>query len=119
MWRAEPAQELVVTLKRNPGLRTHAQCGTRGYQTLRPRASSRPPALVAGKEHLLEAELSAAGLLVVTIDGSPVWQGPVDAGDLAGPAGLRSDNLRFTFSLAVDGASAPAGARCVRLEEGD
>ena len=118
MWRAAPTSELVVTLKRNPGQRTHAQCGTRGYQTVRPRSSAPPPALVAGKEHLLEAELTAAGLLV-TIDGSPVWQGPVETGGLSGPAGLRSDNLRFTFSLAVDGESAPAKDHCTRLDESD
>lgn len=116
MWRVEPVQQLVVQVKLNPGMETHAQCGNRGYRTLKPRLSAPPPRLLPGEPHLLEAALTGSDL-EVKIDGAVVWAGPADVGDLQGPAGLRSDNLRFNFSLQVDGAPAPGGPRCMAGDE--
>ena len=38
MWQLEPEPRILVSMKRNPGLSTHAGCGAGGYVTLEPRA---------------------------------------------------------------------------------
>lgn len=106
MWRAGPPG-LVVQLKRNPGRRTHRECAAGGYRTLRAARGTAPGPLAAdGAEHLLAAELDGATLRVF-VDGALAWEGPVpeDAADLAGPAGLRSDNGRFDLELRTGPAS--------------
>jgi hypothetical protein len=103
MWQLAPAPALVVSLKRNPGMRTHRECGARGYTLLAPAplagaALAPVPPLSAGDAHALHAELTRDELLA-WIDGALVWRGPLPAAarDLAGPAGLRSDNVRFNL----------------------
>ncbi|HEX9102476.1 MAG TPA: hypothetical protein VF997_09740, partial [Polyangia bacterium] len=51
MWRVEPKAELVVSLKRNPGQRTHRECGARGYRNLVARAGAPPPPPARGLPH--------------------------------------------------------------------
>jgi hypothetical protein len=115
MWRLDPKPSLSVSLKRNPGQRTHRECGARGYTRLRPTrglALAPVPALAPGASHTLRAEI-AGGDLLAWIDDQLVWRGPLPATarDLAGPAGLRSDNVRFDLvSFSAAPAPAPASA---------
>jgi hypothetical protein len=115
MWRMEPKPQLVVSLKRNPGQRTHRECGARGYRNLAARASAPPPALQPKGEHRLLATLDGR-ILRVWADRALAWEG--DVGDealaLRGPAGVRSDNVALELELLVHAgttaAAAPAGA---------
>ena len=61
------------------------------------------PALAEGASHVLRAEI-IGDALTAWIDGRAVWHGqlPDDARALAGPAGLRTDNL------ALDGVALAA-----------
>ena len=108
MWRLAPTPGIVVSLKRNPGRRTHAACGNHGYRNL-PGARATPAAVVPGTTHTLAAVL-AGGTLRVWADGAPAWEGVVDAETLAldGPAGVRSDNGRFDIELHARGTGVTA-----------
>lgn len=112
MWRIAPEARIVVSLKRNPGQRTHRQCGARGYTNLRATAGVQPPPITPGSRHVLRATLSGRELRVFA-DGALAWQGEVgaEALALAGPAGLRSDNGRFEVELRAraGAASTPCG----------
>jgi hypothetical protein len=122
MWRFDPKPSLSVSLKHNPGKRTHRECGASGYTRLKPSrtpsATLDPvPDLIPGTSHTLRAELSS-GELLAWIDDALVWRGPLPpaALSLSGPAGLRSDNVSFdlvafsatALSASSPGASAPA-----------
>lgn len=100
MWRLEPRPALVVSTKRNPGARRHSECGAGGYRNVRPVRAGPLPPLVEGASHVLRAELEGDRLLVL-VDGSPAWEGRLGAevGSLAGPVGLRTDNVRIAFEL--------------------
>ncbi len=121
MWRLDPEPKLDVSLKVNPGMRTHKECGADGYSRIKPAKSTPVPELVAGGTHTLRAEITGDELLA-WLDDTLVWRGtlPASARTLAGPAGLRSDNLAFELV----GFDAPAGAlaqpapKCV-VEDGD
>ncbi|NVB84260.1 MAG: hypothetical protein HOV81_38140 [Kofleriaceae bacterium] len=104
MWRLDPKPGLEVALKRNPGSRTHGECGAHGYTKLKPIRREKLPALVNGATHELRAEIAGDAILA-WVDDKLVWRGelPVAARDLSGPAGLRSDNLAFELeSVSVD-----------------
>lgn len=99
MWHFVPEQSINVSVKRNPGQRTHEECLDHGYiNNIRPRVKATPKPMRADELHTLEAKLDGA-LLTVTADGIVVWQG--DLGPVAlefdGPAGLRSDNAHVVF----------------------
>lgn len=122
MWRLENKQGVPfveVSVKRNPGQRTHAQCGTDGYTKIKPVKDSSlalVPVLTAGATHTLRAAI-AGDELRAWIDDKLVWRGtlPDSARDLVGPAGLRSDNLAYDLV----GFAAPAGevkTRCTPAE---
>ncbi len=122
MWRVEPESKLVVSLKRNPGQSTHAECENRGYQNIKPRAQSAVPKLVPGSHHDLRAVLSGRALLVFA-DGARVWEGelPEESSTLSGPVGFRSDNVRvdFEFLAEVEAAGAnplPGNGKCGELD---
>ena len=109
MWRIEPKAQLVVSLKLNPGQTTHAQCGARGYTNLAARAGTQPAPLAPDLEHALHAKLDGR-ILRVWVDRALAWEG--DVGDetltLRGPAGVRSDNVRFDCRAArARGGEAP------------
>lgn len=108
MWRIEPKSEIVVSIKKNPGQTMSSECGNRGYRNIKPQRASPVPALRPGDSHTLSAQLRGDALQV-SVDGRPVWQGDLgpEAGGLAGPLGLRSDNVRLSFDLRA-GASGPA-----------
>src|SRR5258708_3139197 len=60
MWRIEPKSELVVSVKSNPGMSTHAECGTRGYHNIKPTRDLNVPRLEPGQTHTLRAQLNAS-----------------------------------------------------------
>ena len=104
MWRLDPEPKLEVSLKRNPGMHSSQQCGADGYTKLKPDGALVPPPLADGAPHELRAELRGDAL-AAWIDGKVVWQGhvPADALELAGPAGVRSDNLALEIqAFSVD-----------------
>ena len=106
MWRIEPKAQIVVSLKSNPGMRTHRECGARGYRNLVGRAGAQPAPLQPGVEHRLHAKLDGR-ILRVWADGALAWEG--DVGDealaLRGPVGVRSDNGKFDFELLTRAAT--------------
>ena len=99
MWRIAPKAGVVVSVKRNPGMSTHAECGTHGYSNVKPEWSSPAPLLRKGENHILRAELDKS--LEVWIDDKLVWLGPLNQTAMAldGPVGIRSDNGIFEFEL--------------------
>jgi hypothetical protein len=100
MWRIDPKPGLVVSIKRNPGATTHAECGARGYRNVRPASAVRLGRPEAGRAYVLRAELEGSRLRVL-VDGQAVWDGDLgpESLELAGPVGLRTDNARVSFSL--------------------
>lgn len=111
MWRIAPVAKIVVSVKRNPGARTHRECGARGYRNLVATAGAQPPPLQIGGAHVLTATLTGRALSVFA-DGALAWSGDIgdDAAALRGPAGWRSDNGEFDVQLdAVAGAENGGG----------
>jgi hypothetical protein len=100
MWRIEPESKLVVSVKSNPGQHSSAECGNRGYRNVKPARSKPVPSLHPGEAHALRAEMNGAEMKVFA-DNVLVWEGSVnpEAGNLAGPVGMRSDNARMEIEL--------------------
>jgi hypothetical protein len=100
MWRIAPEAKLVVSVKHNPGMHTHAQCGARGYRNVAPMRQRPAPRVMPGADHLLQADLKRDELIVY-VDGEVVWEGRLGPEVLSfdGPVGVRSDNARFEFKL--------------------
>jgi hypothetical protein len=121
MWRLDPKPKLEVSVKRNPGQRTAKECGADGYTKVKPQRTVRLPELIGDTEHELRAEIRGSAL-VASVDGQTVWEGvlPEAAADLAGPAGIRSDNLSLELlSLSVEARDAAAdevAPKCVTDE---
>jgi hypothetical protein len=119
MWHIEPDSRIAVSIKRNPGMTTHQQCGASGYiNNLKPSVVVAVPPITAGQSHRLRAELRGAEL-TVTADGIIVWQGSLEGQplDFDGPVGLRTDNARFEFDYlagtrAGSKAAGAAGKAC-------
>lgn len=113
MWRLDPKPKIAVSVKLNPGMATAQECGANGYTNVKPAWSASAadlPILDDGKPHSLRAEISGDAL-TAWVDGTVAWQGtlPESARDLAGPAGVRSDNLSFDLTgFAVDSRQNPA-----------
>lgn len=101
MWHLEPDAGVRVSVKRNPGMSTHAECGDRGYVNVAPARGERVVA-APGARHVLRAEL-VGRTLRVDADGVRAWEGalPPEADALSGPAGVRSDNGAFVFELST------------------
>ena len=108
MWRIEPASELVVSIKSNPGQHTSSQCTNHGYRNIKPTHSKPVPALRSGDSHWMRAQMNGANLTVF-VDDSLVWEGSVPAVAVGfhGPVGIRSDNARLQFQLR---AAPPVGS---------
>jgi hypothetical protein len=97
MWHIEPDTRVAVSIKRNPGLHTHEQCGAHGYVNLKSQAGTGSPPMHPGETHSLRAELHGKELNVIA-DGKVAWQGSLGATVLpVGPPGFRTDNARFAF----------------------
>jgi hypothetical protein len=102
MWRIAPGSRLVVQVKSNPAQHASARCSNHGYQTIKPRRAGQLPQLVPGEAHTLRARIQSHELRV-WVDGGPMWQGEIGpyGAELAGPVGIRSDNVQIAFSLLV------------------
>jgi len=74
MWHLEPKPVIEILTKRNPDLRTHEECGDRGYTLI---ASTSAPARLAfrvGERRRLAARLDGLNL-TVWVDDGVAWQG--------------------------------------------
>lgn len=102
MWHIEPDERIAVSIKRNAGQSTHAECGARGYVNLRPRRSGPVGAVRVGSSHALRAVLEG-GELTVWADGTLAWEGslPSNLVDFDGPVGLRTDNVAVELEYFV------------------
>jgi hypothetical protein len=111
MWRIEPEEKLVVSVKSNPGQHSSAECGNRGYRNIKPAHGAALPALSPGSANRLRAEMSGPQLRVFA-DERLVWEGSVGADALAfnGPVGIRSDNTRLQLALYAGAAIKPSDA---------
>lgn len=109
MWRIEPEEKLVVSLKSNPGQVSDDDCGAGGYTNLVPDAPvvTFPPRTSAKDKatHRLMAKLSPVGngafQLIVFADMQEVWRKTINnlPQEIAGPAGFRTDNGSFIFKF--------------------
>jgi hypothetical protein len=110
MWRFSPKNEVVVSVKSNPGMRESSQCGNKGYTNIKASHSSPAPEVRASSRHVLSAEMNGQ-MMTVTADGRVVWEGSVGAGAMAfdGPVGIRSDNVRIGLELFAGQASERRG----------
>ncbi len=111
MWQMEPTEEIVVTVKSNPGRSTHRDCGALGYIKV-----AQVPLKELGitatthDTHRLRARIDQShGTFTckVDLDDQAVWAGPLDAtviSSINGPVGFRSDNGSFIFKLFVSDA---------------
>jgi hypothetical protein len=108
MWRLDPRPALDVSVKANPGMTAHEQCGANGYTKVKPYKKPYVPAFEYGQTHTLRAEI-IGDELSAWVDDKLLWQGrlPDAARSFDGPAGLRSDNV--TFDLVE--LAAPHGQR--------
>lgn len=111
MWQIAPASRISVSVKRNPGKSTHAQCLDQGYINLRPTGEPSPPTPQVGAPRVLRAEIEGR-ILRVTADGATAFQGalPEEADAFSGPAGIRSDNGVFDFEVRVPGGTQSQGS---------
>ena len=57
MWHIEPDSKFVVLIKRNPGMRTHKECGANGYKTVVADRMVPVKRVQVGELHSLRAEL--------------------------------------------------------------
>ncbi|MGE0547112.1 MAG: hypothetical protein AB7O24_13760 [Kofleriaceae bacterium] len=96
MWRLDPAPQLEVSVKLNPGDKDHGDCGANGYRKLKPTKPFELPALEVDARYTLRAAISGDDL-TAWINNQVVWRGtlPKEARSLTGPAGIRSDNVAF------------------------
>ena len=96
MWRLDPKPKIDVSVKFNANMHTHADCGADGYTKIRPYKKTLVPAFEYGKTHTLRAEI-VGDELFAWVDGQLQFQGrlPDAARVISGPAGLRSDNVKF------------------------
>jgi len=121
MWRLDPRPKLEISVKSNPGKRTHDECGADGYIKVRPQQASRVAAFERGQPHLLRAEI-VGDALTAWVDGKVAWHGilPPEARALVGPAGLRSDNVALDdVALSAARGRVAAAAQCKRTERED
>ena len=104
MWHVAPTPRLAVSVKNNPGKRTHAECLDQGYINLRPSSPITLPVVAVGEPHTLRAEIDG-DTLIVHADGVEVWRDtlPPQAFTFDGPAGIRTDNSEFDFQLRLPG----------------
>ena len=118
MWHIEPDARFAVSIKRNPGEHTHAECHAQGYVTVKARHSTTLPRIQPGESHSFRAALQGSDLTLVA-DGRVVWEGTLgrEISTLDGPVGFRTDNARFEFAYYVSNpgsniASKGSDAKC-------
>jgi len=109
MWRLDPRPKIDVSVKINPGLTAHEQCGAEGYTKVKTRTKHYVPAYEFGQTHTLRAEI-VGDELYAWVDGKLVFDArlPDAARAITGPAGIRSDNVSFELvELAAPRSVAP------------
>jgi hypothetical protein len=114
MWRFSPKNEVVVSVKSNPGMHESSQCGNKGYTNIKQSRLHAPvPEVKDGSKHILYAKLDGQKMTVAA-DGKVVWEGTIGPDALAfdGPVGIRSDNVRLELELF---AEPPEGRRSVTI----
>lgn len=120
MWRLDPRPKLDVSVKLNPGQTAHEQCGADGYTKVKSRSKHFVPAYEFGSTHTLRAEIVGDDLFA-WVDGKLAFQGrlPEGARSIAGPAGIRSDNVAFGLvELAAPRSAAGDGKAACKREGG-
>jgi hypothetical protein len=103
MWNFD-TQKIAVSVKLNPGQRTHEECLDHGYiNDIKPRVKAAPPTLRVDEPHSVSAELKDQEL-AVKADDALVWLGtlPPVVVKFRGPVGMRSDNAHVVFDYLVD-----------------
>jgi hypothetical protein len=120
MWRLDPKPKLEISVKSNPGKRTHDECGADGYIKVKPQRALATPAFQPGEPHTLRAEI-VGDELTAWIDGRVAWHGtlPAEARALVGPAGLRSDNVALDNVALAASNGHPVAPACKRSERED
>jgi hypothetical protein len=110
MWHIEPDSKFAVSIKRNPGKHTHAQCHAGGYVNIRPERVVALPRIRPGESHSLRADLEGAALTLLA-DDRVVREGTLgsEVATLDGPVGFRTDNARFEFEYYAGSAGAASG----------
>lgn len=110
MWRFEPKNEIVVSVKSNPGMHESSECGNKGYTNIKASHSSPVPEMKKESKHALRAELNGQEM-TVTVDEKVVWEGSVGLAALAfdGPVGMRSDNVHIQVEMFAGGSNAKKG----------
>jgi len=116
MWRIEPEQELVVSVKSNPGMTQSSECDAHGYHTIKPTRDIHVPEIKEGQRYTLRAVIDSNNMRVYA-NNKLVWEGLLGAEALAfnGPVGVRTDNGRFDFEFFAaepHGSQKGASAAC-------
>nr|HEX4314481.1 hypothetical protein [Kofleriaceae bacterium] len=117
VWRFSPKPELVVQTKINPGMSTNVECGTSGYERVKPDRHASVSRPEPGSKHVLAATIDG-DTLTATVDGQVAWTGqlPAAARALHGPLGVRTDNVEADVALvgtaAATGDDAGDDVRC-------
>ncbi len=108
MWRIEPVEEILVTIKRNPGKSTHRDCGAGGYvDVARIPLSDVGVTATTHDAHRLRVRIERENQdysCIVDVDDQTIWTGSLDSRLIAavnGPVGFRTDNGSFIFKLYV------------------
>jgi hypothetical protein len=120
MWRLDPRPMLEVSVKANPGKRTHEECGADGYTKIKPASHRALPSLELGSTHTLRAEI-VGDTLSAWADNALVWSGtlPGEARAISGPAGMRSDNVKLDNLALYAPRSTSEGPACKKHEHDD
>jgi hypothetical protein len=110
MWRFDPKNEVVVSVKSNPGMHESSQCGNRGYTNIKASRHLPVPEATKGVQHILYAKLNGQEM-TVTVDRRVVWEGDVGPGamEFDGPVGIRSDNVHMDLELFAEESGAKKG----------
>ena len=106
MWHQFPDNVIEVSVKRNPGQTTSAECGNRGYTQLAEVTLGPGPGTDDHSPHVLAVRTrrTDAGAIAIRVfkDGALVRRvrvSPELAAGLDGPIGVRSDNGDYFFQL--------------------
>lgn len=121
MWRLDPRPMLEVSVKANPGKRTHEECGADGYTKIKTGRTRPLPSLDVGSTHTLRAEI-VGDTLTAWVDNVLVWTGslPEEARSITGPAGMRSDNVKLdNLALFAPRSTSGEGQACKKHEHDD
>ena len=112
MWRFSPKNEVVVSVKSNPGMHESSECGKQGLYEYQGEFSFGGAGSDKGEQARALCRNGWAIRMTVIADGRVVWEGNVGAGAMAfdGPVGIRSDNVRIELELFADEAG---GGRAV------